>query len=300
MMALPALFSFGLSLVACLALLKYAGYLELMDHPGARKLQKAPVPRAGGMAIFLVYILANVFWGTIPISGTGLGAVIVYFGGLYDDRRPKNSVLAKLSFQMTGALLAAVDLYFSNHCGLPFAIICFGFIVLMINSFNLMDNMNGLTAGMSTVLLATFYFLKIIDLAELMILGGALLGFLVLNFPWGKIFLGDQGSQLLGYWMSVQALKALAKGFGEAPTVQTAFFSAVLLIIAFLPFLVDTASVIIIRWRNGKPITTGDQNHLSHQLMKLGFGKQGAPMVLVGVQLCCAFTSYLWATHWQN
>lgn len=290
------LFTFSLlsSFSVCLLLQKYSFQLGLMDNPGERKLQKIPTPRSGGLAIVFTYFVVSLAARHLVFSLSGLGALIVYLGGLFDDRRPNNTVQIKLTFQMAGALLAAADLYLNYKLNLGLAVISFGFILVLINSFNLMDNMNGLTAGMSLALTFGFYYLGLTDFFQTAVLSGAVLGFLLLNFPFGRIFLGDQGSQFLGYWMSLLAIQGLSSKLEPTFNFRYIIYSAILLAFFFMPFLFDTALVIIIRLRNGKPITVGDQNHLSHQLLKLGLNNNLVAILMVTLQAACISASYFY------
>jgi UDP-N-acetylmuramyl pentapeptide phosphotransferase/UDP-N-acetylglucosamine-1-phosphate transferase len=161
-----------------------------------------------------------------------------------------------------------------------------------------MDNMNGLTAGMSSVLVLALFWLGLVPASSALVLTGALIGFLVLNYPWGRIFLGDQGSQFLGFWLSALALHGLVAKYDVSPDLSTALYCISFLGIAFLPFIFDTILVIVIRLRAGRPITVGDRNHLSHQLLRSGVSVNLVPVTLVSVQALCGFICYWLAKYW--
>ncbi len=286
-----------LSFTGCLALERQSHKLGLMDSPGERKLQTTPIPRSGGMVIFILYLL---FSSSISFSIPNtflIGALVVYLGGLYDDYISINKVSIKVVFQVIAVLLAATNFYLQYDLPPSILVIGVGFMFLMINSFNLMDNMNGLTAGMSFVLIVFFYASGFTTLYEMLALTGALAGFLLRNFPRGHIFLGDQGSQLLGYLMSGFALRALAPHFVTGGRVTDWAFASILLVVGFLPFIVDTIVVVVIRIKNKQSIMKGDQNHLSHQLVRRGFSLVFAPLVLVGFHALCAIICYYCLTH---
>lgn len=284
-----SLVSFVIALAGCLLLESFAVRLNLIDHPGERKLQKVAVPRAGGSAVLGAFII-SLFLAKAEILNLGiLGAAIVYAGGFYDDRKPSNTVREKIIFQLLGVLMAAAY-FFSAGVAPIFIFLAAGFIFSMINSFNLMDNMNGLTAGMSVLILISFLSVGLIGEVEALALSAALLGFLLRNFPRGKIFLGDQGSQFLGYWLSFIACRGLLTGTHIGDGRFFIFGSLLGLLVNFAPFIIDTLSVIVIRLKNGAPISKGDQNHLSHQLIKLGFSTVTAPIFLITVQAVFSIT----------
>ena len=292
---------FSVALIACLTLClvveTYAHQWELLDFPSDRKLQKSPTPRAGGLAILLtcapmLCVFAKLHWPFLCI-----GALIVYAGGLYDDRKPTNTALSKLTFQMAGVLFAICDLIWHYQLSWELSVVSFGFILCMINSFNLMDNMNGLTAGMSSVLIGALYYMHLITGQEAAVEIGALLGFLLLNYPWGRIYLGDQGSQLLGYWLSATAIYGLVAHEHAGSNHKLTLLASLFLGLAFLPFIFDTFLVIAIRLKNKQPISTGDQNHISHQLLRRGLHANAIAVLLIFFQFAsvsAAITVVLW------
>ena len=293
---LVSLFSFLTALTACLFLESFAVRFNLMDHPGERKLQKIPIPRAGGSAVIIAFVISLLFAKAQFVNLGIFGAAIVYAGGFYDDQKPSNTVLEKVIFQLLGVAMAS-SYFFLAGVAPVFVFLSGGFIFLMINSFNLMDNMNGLTAGMSILILVSFLLVGLISGVEAFALSAALLGFLFRNFPKGKIFLGDQGSQFLGYWISFIACRGILTGVHLLDNRWFIFESLLTLLLIFAPFFVDTISVIVIRLKNGAPISKGDQNHLSHQLLRLGFNTTTAPLVLLAFQMFCGITWCFLAWH---
>lgn len=292
------------SLLTCLWLEKHSHRLGLMDAPGERKLQVQPVPRSGGMVIFLAYALASLV-GQLPHPPLLflLGAAVIYLGGLYDDLVPFNSVRVKVLFQVAAATLATVGL--ASTWSLPLVAILLGwcFLFLMVNSFNLMDNMNGVTAGMAAVIFTGLAVLDMMPGPLTVLLLGAIAGFLLRNFPRGKIFLGDQGSQLLGYLATGHALLALAPHLATGPEQDPHGWKLGIGLLScfFLPFVADTLLVIVIRYRAGRPIMKGDQSHLAHQCVRAGLSTVTAPLLLVGLHALIVAIFYgLWASNWRG
>jgi len=148
------------------------------------------------------------------------------------------------------------------------------------NAFNFIDNMNGLCGGLGAI--GAFWFALIAArngeyLVGLMgfLMGGALLGFLPYNFPKARVFLGDAGSHLVGYLLAVMAV------LPHFYTRQNPHPLAVLspLFVLAIP-LIDLAQVTAFRTWNRKPFWLGDTNHLSHRLVRAGFRREQAVLIL--------------------
>jgi len=170
-----------------------------------------------------------------------------------------------------------VTLFIQNPvvCGLITVL----WIVGITNAFNLLDNMDGLSAGVamivSVILLIVAvqtaqYFLA----ALLLVLLGSIVGFLIYNFPPASIFMGDTGSLFIGYMLAASAvlLTFYKEGYGLFPIVVP--------LIVFCVPLFDTAGVILIRLRAGRSIFEADKNHFSHRLVRLGMTPRKAVLVI--------------------
>jgi UDP-GlcNAc:undecaprenyl-phosphate GlcNAc-1-phosphate transferase len=271
--------------------------LELYDQPGSRKMHKVPIPRLGGFSFFLAPLLLafGVIDQQLPL-GIRIGALLVYLGGVYDDFIPANSALVKLFFQIPAALLCAWWLpissfgFLANDASIlviSLRLLAAAYTLFMINAFNLMDNMNGLTGGIS--------FLWLGYLGLLSFFGGmpaaswffcflfclALLGFLIRNFPKGHIYMGDQGSQLLGFLVAASSLLLLPTLVAPESALPKTLFAV--FIFSGL-FVADVVTVVVIRYRTGKKLWQGDQNHLSHQLVRRGFSPVQTAFILFACQ----------------
>ena len=283
----------------------------LMDHPGHRKVHSVATPRSGGLAIYAAFagtLLCDValFWLLVRGDFGGqrlapyranLGFVLPRFAailagltflfvvGLIDDREGLGP-LTKLVCQVLAAipLIAAgirIDAFLQNVVPAPVAwlggaLLTAGWVVLLTNSLNFLDNMDGLTGGISFVIsfvLAGFATVNgdVFMTASYLALAGAVLGFLKHNWPPAKLFMGDSGSLTLGYALAALTINARYYGV-DAPTGLPVLIPVIVMGVPIF----DTVSVLLIRWRRGAPLMKGDTNHLSHRLVALGFTKPQA------------------------
>ncbi len=279
------------------------GWVDLPDSK--RKLHANPIPRMGGVAIFLSILVSLGLilpLDTDPAQAIreGFTSVLVMMGlaglvlliGLLDDFRSLK-VWQKFSLQIGVALLCwgmgyrflsawsiKWDLFPWGWLSLPLTVLWF---VGITNAFNLLDGIDGLAAG--AALFATVALLVVsvgsvhpIPVLMMCALAGATLGFLRYNFNPASIFLGDSGSLLLGFMLALASLLAFQK--------STAAFSIAVPLVAFgLPIL-DTTVVVLRRFLNRKPIFAGDRRHIHHVLIDKGFTVRKAVILLYGV---CGF-----------
>jgi UDP-GlcNAc:undecaprenyl-phosphate GlcNAc-1-phosphate transferase len=276
-----------------------------VDDPGHRKIHEAAIALAGGPAVLtgvLLPLLAGALLlklGIIQISSTylivhgfsrraielgviALGAVGITVLGWWDDKIELKP-LVKFSGQFFIALAVAlvckrVTLFVPSQ---TFSyVITILWLVTVINAFNFMDNMNGLCAGLGVIGAWQFGLIAARDGEYLVALiafltGGALLGFLPYNFPKASAFLGDAGSHLVGYLLAILAI--LPHFYTKLNPHPLAVLSP--LLVLFVP-LIDLASVVVIRTRARRPFWTGDNNHLSHRLVRAGLTRTQAVLVI--------------------
>jgi len=267
-----------------------------------RHVHTRPVPRLGGVAVYASVILILLL-SLVILRRAGLGqaipptalvalvgpATIVFLLGLYDDLRGANAYL-KFGVQ---AIAAGVlyfggygverfDLFARSHVlgmavGLPVTIF---WVLLVTNAFNLIDGLDGLAAGsafFSTVVMfaISLYRGNFATSFITIVLAGAILGFLRLNFSPATIFLGDSGSLFVGFLLSAVALA----GSQKATTIVAVTIPA----IAFgLPIL-DVALAVLRRFLRGRPLFSGDNDHIHHKLLKRGLSQREAVLTLYGV-----------------
>ena len=278
------------------ALARRAG---VMDRPSPRKLHPRPVPLLGGLALYAAIGGAAAFFAPPAPGLLGLvaGATLLLLTGLWDDTRGLRP-RAKLLAQGAAALLALAGGVSINF--LPHPILNWGVTVLWLmgltNAFNLLDNMDGLSAGVAAISAGAFALLasRYIELGPEQLptavagaaIAGACLGFLRHNLYHASIFMGDAGSQTLGFLLAGLA----AYGSWRSPTLPTSLL---------IPFLVlaypifDTSLVTLLRWRQGRPITVGGRDHSSHRLVQLGLGRTETVLLIYLFALTHALTAAL-------
>lgn len=259
--------------------MKIAEKYKIIDMPGDRRVHKKPTPRFGGFGIYLAFLLGYMLFApkTTLMLSILISSFLIAFVGALDDIEsiPSN---AKWIFQIVitsiivfyGKLslneisILGLNIYLGT--GILSKIISMFILLGAINAMNLIDGMDGLCGGVSTIYFLTVSIIAIIlnqlnglDIILSLIMVGSTLGFLVFNFPPAKTFMGDTGSTFLGLIIGVIMLL----GF-KTVTFQSLVIP---LLILALPIL-DTLFAIIRRTLGGRKIFSADQNHIHHQLLK--------------------------------
>ncbi len=273
--------------------------LGWMDVPSGRKAHGRPIAITGGYAIYLTFIIlvlggilaAGPLAGALPERWSALapwlrniagvrgpvlavlaGVTMLFATGALDDRRPLGPRV-KLAIQVAAVLpLLAAGLSVKGFLPDPLGwLLTIGWVIVVTNAFNLLDNMDGLSASVALVVCVVLsvaaaaggeHWLPALFLC----LAGALAGFLLFNFHPASMFMGDAGSLTVGYLVAVFSI--LVTYYERS--LPTGLPVLMPLAIMGVP-LFDTLSVIWIRWRAGRPIMVGDQNHFSHRLLAMGF-----------------------------
>jgi UDP-GlcNAc:undecaprenyl-phosphate GlcNAc-1-phosphate transferase len=295
-------FVVALSVTAALipVLVRWAPVIGLTDSPGPRKVHSIPVPRVGGLAMAIGLLLPTLMTvDLIPsIRGVLLGLIVLLLFGLWDDR-----VNLGYRTKFAGQVLAVgLCMFFGKvHIGslmigsvivLPDAVsvlITFIFLVGITNAVNLADGLDGLAGGLVLLCLCAIALFAVMSghamVAEMALIeGGAVLGFLRFNTHPARIFMGDSGSQMLGF--SVGALALLATQ-GETCPLST----ALPLLLLGLPIM-DTLAVMITRIRAGRSPFSADSNHLHHRLLALGFAHREAVLLIYMMQVALVLLAY--------
>jgi len=293
-------------------LMRHVGHrIGQLDAPGQRKEHEAPTPATGGVAIFtglvgpilgglvLVFVVPVSLWQSLapavvdylpgivakaPMALSLLACLaVLHVVGLIDDRKNLGP-LVKLGVQVAAAAVMVVfyDVRMLELLGPATSlVITVIWLVTITNAFNFLDNMDGLSAGVATICAGIFLAAALISgqwfvAAVLALLIGALLGFLVFNFPPASIFMGDGGSLVVGFVMGLCAVRVTYYN-PEAGASWWAVFTP--MIVLAIP-LYDLLSVTMIRIAQGKSPLVGDTQHFSHRLARKGLTRRAAVMVV--------------------
>ncbi len=294
----------GLALALTPLVTRSAGALRLFDSPdGARRLHLIPVPRLGGVAVYLVTAVVGtlLFVRTAPLflpngapgdaqirllTGAFIGSALLFLTGLVDDLRGL-SPAAKSAAQV---IAAGIVYYFGFRIGsialgygegVPVGFLeiplIFLWIVGVTNAYNFIDGLNGLAGGVAVVACASILVVasslgNLFVLIPTIALAGAVLGFLPYNFPKGRIFLGDSGSLSIGFLLAVLTVQASVNKSGAV--------LAIIPILAISVPLLDATLAILRRWLRHVPLTGADARHIHHRLLALGLGPAKTAIVL--------------------
>lgn len=264
----------------------------VVDVPGdRRRIHTKTTPLMGGVAIYLSFILVLLLVKDMELKkrmGIIIGGTIITAGGLLDDKYNLKPVI-KLCFQIAGTLAlisSGVMIRFitnplwgdeSLSIGLLSIPITILWVVGITNALNLIDGLDGLAAGIACISSFTILVVALMNgrsSAAVMsaILCGAILGFLPYNYNPASIFLGDTGSQLLGFLLATIAMEGAIK--------SAAVFSIAVPILALGLPISDTLFAMIRRKVNGKPIMQGDRGHLHHRLLDMGLSQRKAVLIM--------------------
>ena len=268
---------------------RIANHIGAIDIPNERKVHKNPIPRLGGLGIYAGFLLGYMLFGhpSLQMNSILIGSFIIIITGMCDDIKPIKPIVKFL-----GQIAAACILVFYGNILLSdvtifgqyieFGIFAYPitilFVVACTNVINLIDGLDGLSGGISSI----FYLSTIIicffqerftglEFTLALISLGSTLGFLFHNFNPARIFAGDSGAMFMGYIISVISL------LGFKTTVMTSIFAP--LAILAVPIL-DTLFAIISRLLNHKHIYDADKEHLHHQLLKMNFSHKTTVLII--------------------
>ena len=314
---------FATSLLLSFILTRYVRDLatarDWLAAPGQdRHLHIRPLPRLGGVAIFFAFLLSLAValvvgslsprfdFGATPrgLLSILLPGFLIFLLGVYDDIHPVKPYVKFVVQAIAGSILFAFGLrildlpvlflhnQFPWFLGLPLTIL---WVLAVTNAFNLIDGLDGLAAGsalFSTLVVFVVALISHSALVSLMTLAlaGSILGFLRYNFNPATIFLGDCGSQFIGFMLSALALR----GAQKAPTI----IAVAIPVVSFgLPILETTLSILR-RFIAGRPVFTADREHIHHKLLQHGLSHRQVVIVLYAVSAIFALLSLflLWPT----
>jgi UDP-GlcNAc:undecaprenyl-phosphate/decaprenyl-phosphate GlcNAc-1-phosphate transferase len=307
---LTASVSFIISFLAIPVVLQIADQKKLYDVPDERKVHAHPVASLGGVGIFGGFLLASL----LSIRGHlnpefqyfFAAALVIFFLGLKDDL-----IVLSASKKFVGQMVAASILIHLGGIRLDSMHGLFGFedlpegfalalsyltIIVVINSFNLIDGIDGLAAslGILTLLIFGTYFFMIDYQAYALLafaMAGSLVAFLIFNHHPAKIFMGDSGSLMIGLVNAILVIKFI--NVASEPEVSIPITSAVAVGFSILIVpLLDTLRVFAIRIYNGRSPFTPDRNHVHHLLLARGFGHASITAICVIINICFVAIAY--------
>ena len=326
--------AFLISVFAVGLVKRFVVTLGLLDEPNARKVHKVPIPLGGGLGIWLG-VVGTFLLGTIVLyllrtneqlarelvptrlqphlpglmSRAGQiwlllgGGTILAILGLLDDRFSLDwRARLAVEFLVAGFVVYLQNLQLTAFIGIPWltGILSVIWIVMLINSFNMLDNMDALSGGVAAIICGMFAMMLIVNpdpvqgqpqlfvAAMLLVLLGSLLGFLKHNWPPATIFMGDAGSYFVGYWIAIGSLLSTYAG---AKGLTPHAVLAPLCVLA-IP-LYDMVSVIWIRVREGRSPFQADKRHFSHRLVDLGMTKKQAVVTIYLATITCSLGALL-------
>ncbi len=282
-----------LSIISMPIILKICKKFSLYDYQNARKIHSGNIPRLGGVGIFLSFIIASVVFLSIndvsnlnKILPIMIAGTIVFIFAVLDDLLTLPA-LAKLIVQLIAVSVVVFNGFrfkqiFSWVLPTPVSLILtFGWILGVINAYNLIDGLDGLCGSFSISAIITLGVLYMLtgnpEFILCFILAAAVFGFLCFNWPPAKLFMGDAGSQFLGFMISVFPL------FESNDVFEFNKFLIMIVITAFPVF--DTIAAIWRRLRDKRPIMSPDRSHLHHKLLNMGYTKKSALYLLCFLQI---------------
>lgn len=291
--------AFLITYVSVPAIINLAKIKKLYDEPNQRKSHQNRIPTLGGLALFIGFYFSFFFYSaslTIPGINSIMSALIILFVvGIHDDLFPLIA-WKKLIAQLAAALIVTIqgNIRIENLYGLlgihemsyagSVAFTTFG-ILLIMNGFNLIDGVNGLAAGVATIVISTYayWFYQMNDTVFFLLsltLVGSLLAFLRFNFRNAKIFMGDSGSLVIGYMISLLSIRFIQIALGYRPVI---FYNVAAMVYVFNLLIIpitDTIRVVVKRLSEKRSPFSADRSHLHHKLLDLGCSHTQTSLIL--------------------
>ena len=297
-LTITLLLALGVALLLCFAATPpvkwFAEKVGAIDVPkDERRVHAVPIPRLGGLAIFIGFVISVVIFADVNYGTRGilLGSVIIVIVGVMDDivpLKPWHKFLAQIAAALVAVFHGVVIDLVSNpnifaespylslgYLAIPLTVI---WIVGITNAVNLIDGLDGLAVGVSTIASLTMLAVALFVSADLNVaiilaaLAGACIGFLPYNLNPAKIFMGDTGALLLGFLLSTLSIEGLFK-----------FYAIISFAVPFMALalpIFDTTFAILRRIARGQSPLCPDRGHLHHRLLDLGFSQKQAVFII--------------------
>jgi UDP-GlcNAc:undecaprenyl-phosphate GlcNAc-1-phosphate transferase len=300
-----AITAFVISFLIVPVIIKYSLQKNLVDVPGRRKIHKKITPSMGGIAIFFGFFISSLIWIELAdwkeVKFIMVALFIIFFIGVRDDLVPLRPWL-----KLVGQLLAAVilvsffGLRLNSFYGLfglhdipivaSYVVTIFTLIIIT-NSFNLIDGLDGLAGTVALVSLISFgiWFYLIDDQLFAVFpfaMAGAILAFLFFNWEPSEVFMGDTGALVIGLTLAILAIHFIDTNYNLPAGHVYKFRSSVTTGICFIAIpLIDTLRIIILRLRKGQSPLTPDKSHIHHAILRLGKNHSQTTVILGLTQL---------------
>lgn len=296
--------AFAVSVLATPVVKKLAFKIGAVDVPkDERRIHKKPTALLGGLAIYLGFIASLLLFVQIDkkILGFIVGSLIIVIVGIIDDIRPLNAKI-KFVFQIIAAVIVILSGVKIRAISNPFSvngitsldvygistIITIIWIVGITNAINFIDGLDGLAAGVSGIASIFLVAIALINnqITEAILVSalfGGILGFLPYNFNPAKIFMGDTGSNFLGFALSVISIHGTMKQY-------TAIAVIIPILVLGIPIF-DTSFAILRRLLNGKPPWEADRGHLHHRLIDAGYSQKQSVLLLYTLSILLGVTA---------
>ena len=269
--------------------------LGVVDIPNHRKIHTGHKPMMGGLAIYVAFAVSLLLFSPprylVELGALLSGAAFLALVGLADDRYNLGIKIRLVAMTIAALVLVAagiqIHLFHIPIIDIPLTVL---WVLTIINATNFMDNMDGLTAGLSTVaagffmLIALSQGLVLVSLLAAALMGSAV-GFLIYNFNPSSIIMGDMGALVLGFVLAILGIKL---EFAEQPLGVT--WMIPILVLA-LP-LFDICLVVTTRLMEGRSPGEAGKDHTSHRLMSIGFSQRQTSFILYGS--CALFGTLGW------
>ncbi len=295
------LIAISLSMLLIPLLVRVAPSLELVDEPGPRKVHKGVIPRVGGIAIFLGSIVPLLIWmpRTQLYYALLAALTILFLFGVWDDIKDINfryKFIGQIAAALVVVYWGGVEIHhfpFIEDYGIPSVLTKIFTVILLVgvtNAVNMADGLDGLAGGTSMLAIGCMSVVAYLaNDPNVVVFGlsliGAILGFLRFNTYPARIFMGDSGSQLLGFCSGLICILVTQQS-------NTALSPMMAILVLGLPLL-DVFTVMTIRISEGRSPFSADNNHIHHMFLGIGFSHREAVFIVYAIQLVLVLTAFL-------
>ena len=300
-----AITSFVIAFLIVPVIIKYSLQKNLVDIPGRRKIHKKVTPSMGGIAIFIGFFISSLIWidiqGWAHIKFILVALFVIFFIGVRDDLVPLRAMVKLMGQIMAASLLIFLfDLRIKSFYGVlgiydlsttASLALTFFTIIVITNSFNLIDGLDGLAGTIAIIALLSFgiwFFLvedmifSILSFAML----GAIFAFLIFNWEPSEVFMGDTGALVIGMMLAILAIHFIDTNNNLYDTHEFKFSASIGTAVCFIIIpLVDTLRIVILRLVKKQSPFQPDKSHIHHALMRLGLSHAQTTIILAFIQV---------------